>query len=59
MVAESENERGQRDKGTEGGEGRGSWKEKKEKERQKDENESVGEMMGIKTEMGQDNPGQS
>lgn len=55
---ERERKRGKkRDKGKGGGEGRGSWRERKE--RQKDEDESVGEMMGIKREMGQDNPGQS
>lgn len=54
MVAGSEDEnKGQGEEG--GGEGQGSWREGKEKERQKDE--SVGEMMGIKREMGQDNPG--
>lgn len=31
----------------------------REKTRQRDEDESVGEMMGIKREMGQDNHGQS
>lgn len=53
MVAGSENER--ENKGQ--GEGRRGRTRKLEGEkRQKDE--SVGEMMGIKREMGQDNPGQ-
>ncbi len=62
MVAqrESERERGEkRDKGKGGGEGQGGWRERKEKERQKNVDESVGEMMGIKREMGLENPGQS
>ena len=58
MVGESESEGGEkRDKGKGGGEGRGGLGER-EVERQKDEDERVGEMMGIKGEMGHDNHGQ-